>query len=78
MRGKTSAMLRLRDHCIGRAAGPGAAKVDLPVGTVAIVGADGTEGREELRALLDAEQARRKMAERRYAEALLPPVERAR
>ena len=32
-------------------------KVDLPVGSVAIVGADGTEGREELRALLDAEQA---------------------
>ena len=52
--------------------------MDLPVGTVAIVGADGTEGREELRALLDAEQARRKMAERRYAEALLPPAERPR
>ena len=42
------------------------------------MGADGTEGREELRALLDAEQARRKMAERRYAEALLPPPERPR
>ena len=52
--------------------------MELPVGTVAIVGADGTEGREELRALLDAEQARRKMAERRYAEALLPPPERPR
>ena len=59
-------------------AGPGAAKVELPVGTVAIVGADGTEGREELRALLDAEQARRKMAERRYAEALLLAPERPR
>ena len=28
------------------------------MGAVAIVGADGTEGREELRALLDAEQVR--------------------
>lgn len=41
---------------------------DVPVGAVAIVGAEGTEGREELRALLASERARRMMAEQRLVD----------
>ena len=46
---------------------------DAPVGAVAIVGAEGTEGREELRALLASERARRLMAEQRLADTLVSP-----
>lgn len=46
---------------------------DAPVGAVAIVGAEGTEGREELRALLASERARRHMAEQRLADTVVSP-----
>lgn len=51
---------------------------NLPVGVVSIVGAEGTEGREELRGLLDSEKARRKMAEQRYDDMLRSPPDRMR
>lgn len=38
------------------------------MGAVAIVGAEGTESREELRALLASERARRQLAEARLAD----------
>lgn len=38
------------------------------MGSVAIVGAEGTTGREELRALLASEQARRMLAEKRLSD----------
>lgn len=61
----TQCLTGLRSNCAG--------SKDAPVGAVAIVGAEGTEGREELRALLASERARRMMAEQRLADTTVPP-----
>lgn len=66
-----SSQIKSGDHAGSKEGG-------APVGAVAVVGAEGTGGREELRALLASERARRLMAEQRLSDTLTAPPPQSR